>query len=414
MSIEHSNPYKNFIMIHSSFSWFCGMHRLEVLAVTAVLLSACSGKPDAAAVSAGKVPVISISTVRAQQRDFPVLLQATGTVTPLSTVDVRSQMTSVISKVHFREGQFVRAGDLLFTLDARTEEANVTKALAQLTKDNATLTDARRLLQRNRELLGQNFISQGALDTAQSQVDGLAASILADQAAVQAAKVALSYARITAPQAGRAGAISVFQGSTVQANVTTLVSITQMDPIAIAFNLPQRNLPEALAALKGSGQEVQATLPDGNGKFSGLLQFVDNAVDQGSGTVKVKAIFKNPDGKLWPSAFVDVALQARTIKDAVVIPQAAVIQAARGPMVYTVVDGKASVRPVQIQYAQGLDAAVAGLQAGELVVIDGRQNLRPGAAVQERSPNQDNNNPGDKAAGASAAQGKSSAATVTP
>ncbi len=393
---------------------FNAIPHLEVLVLTAALLAGCSGKTDTAAASVAKAPVVSISTVRAQQRNFPVQLEATGTVTPLSTVDVRPQMTSVINKVHFREGQFVRAGDLLFTLDARTEEANVTKALAQLTKDNAALTDARRLLERSRELMGQNFISQGALDTAQSQVDGLAASIVADQAAVQAAKVALSYAYITAPQAGRAGAITVFQGSTVQANITTLVSITQMDPIAIAFNLPQRNLPEALAALKGSGQEVQATLPDGNVKFTGRLQFVDNAVDLGSGTVKVKAIFKNPEGTLWPSAFANVALQARTIKDAVVIPQAAVIQAARGAMVYTVVDGKASVRPVEILYTQGLDAAVTGLQVGDLVVIDGRQNLRPGVAVQERSPNGDNKNPSDKAPGASAAQGKSSAATVTP
>jgi RND family efflux transporter MFP subunit len=373
-----------------------------IVLVTA-MVTGCSGKPSATASSAIKAQAVSISTVKVEQRNFSIQIQATGIVTPISTVDVRSQLTSVINKVHFREGQFVKAGDLLFTLDARTEEANVTKALAQVSKDNAALADARRLLERSRQLLAQNFISQGALDTAQSQVDGIAAAVEADQAAVQAAKVALMYARITAPQSGRAGAIAVFPGSTVQANVNTLVTITQLDPIAVAFNLPQRNLPDALAALKGSEQAVTATLPDGSGTFNGLLQFVDNAVDMNSGTVKVKAVFKNADGKLWPSAFVNVALTARTIKDAVVVPQAAVIQAARGSMVYTVVNDKAVARPVQVLYAQGLDAAVTGLQAGERVVLDGRQNLRPDTFVQERASSSEG-----KASGAQAA------ATVTP
>lgn len=354
-------------------------------------MAGCSGKADKANAPAGKSQSISISTVRAQKRDFPVLLQVSGIVTPITTVDVRAQLSSVISKVHFQEGQFVKAGELLFTLDARTEEANVTKAQGQLAKDNAALADARRLLERSKQLLAQNFIAQGALDTAQSQVDGMGALIVADQAAVQAAKVALSYARITAPNAGRAGAVNVFAGSTVQANVSTLVTITQIDPIAVAFNLPQRNLSDALAALKGGGKEVKATLPDGGGSFQGRLQFVDSAVDLNSGTVKVKAVFNNRDGKLWPSAFVNVDLMTQTLKDAVVVPQAAVIQGARGTLVYTVVNGKAVARPIQLQQAQGLDAAVTGLEAGESVVLDGRQNLRPGVAVQERT-----SAPGDK------------------
>lgn len=366
--------------------------RLWILALVAVFVTGCSGKSGGAPPPTAKATSVSVTTVRAEKRDFAVQIQATGTVTPISMVDVRSQLTSVISKVHFHEGQFVKVGDLLFTLDARTEEANVTKALAQLAKDNAALADAKRLLERSKQLLLQNFISQSALDTAQSQVDGMGASILADQAVVQAAKVALSYARISAPQAGRAGAVSVFPGSTVQANLSNLVTITQMDPIAVSFNLPQRNLPDALTALKGAGKEVTASLPDGAGTFSGRLQFVDSAVDLNSGTVKVKAVFKNPDGKLWPSAFVNVTLQSQMLKDAVVVPLAAVIQGARGALVYTVVDGKATMRPVQVQAAQGLDAAVTGLAANDLVVLDGRQNLRPGVAVQQRV-----NTPTDKA-----------------
>ncbi len=366
----------------------------------AVLAAGCGGKPDAAAVpalqagsapapaaaaSASAGPPVSITTVRAEQRVLPVVIKATGAVTPISSVDVRSQLTSVLSKVHFKEGQFVKAGDLLFTLDSRIDETNMSKARAQLAKDSAALGDARRQLARSKELLAQNFVSQGAVDTSQSLYDAQTALIAADQAAVDAARVALSYSRITAPHSGRAGAVNVFAGSTVQANLTALVTITQLDPIAVSFSLPQRNLPSALAALKGGNTEVTATLPDGAGGFKGRLQFVDNLVDPSSGTVKVKALFDNAAGKLWPGAFVDVGLTVGVMNEAVVVPQASIIQAARGSVVYVVENGKAVLRPVTVVYAQGVDAAVSGVQAGDRVVLDGRQNLRPGSSVVERA-----------------------------
>ena len=367
-----------------------------------VLVAGCGGKPDAVAVPAVQAgsatapasgasapavaagPPVNITTVRAEQRVLPVVIKATGAVTPMSSVDVRSQLTSILSKVHFKEGQFVKAGDLLFTLDSRIDETNMSKARAQLAKDSAALADAKRQLARSKELLAQNFISQGAVDTSQSLFEAQTALISADQAAVDAARVALSYSRITAPQSGRVGAVNVFAGSTVQANVTTLVTITQLDPISVSFSLPQRNLPNALAALKGGSTEVIATLPDSAGAFKGRLQFVDNLVDPSSGTVKVKAMFANPDGKLWPGAFVDIGLTVGVMNEAVVVPQASIIQAARGTVVYVVENGKAALRPVAVLYAQGVDAAVSGVLAGERVVLDGRQNLRPGASVVER------------------------------
>lgn len=355
----------------------------------AVLAAGCGGKPDTAAVPAALAvaagPPVNITTVRAEQRVLPVVIKATGAVTPMSSVDVRSQLTSVLSKVHFKEGQFVKAGDLLFTLDSRLDETNMSKARAQLAKDSAALADAKRQLARSKELLAQNFISQGAVDTSQSLFEVQSALISADQAAVDAAHVALSYSRLTAPQSGRVGAVNVFAGSTVQANVTTLVTITQLDPISVSFSLPQRNLPNALAALKGGTTEVIATLPDSAGRFTGRLQFVDNLVDPSSGTVKVKAMFANPDGKLWPGAFVDIGLTVGVMNEAVVLPQASIIQAARGTVVYVVESGKAVLRPVSVLYAQGVDAAVSGVLAGERVVLDGRQNLRPGASVAERA-----------------------------
>jgi RND family efflux transporter MFP subunit len=369
------------------------------MAVSLALVSlwGCSAKDNAAVPApAGAPPAqaapaapVTVTTVQAQSRDLPVLLKATGTVAPLASVDVRAQMTSVVSKVHIREGQFVKAGELLFTLDARTDEANVAKARAQLARDNAALADAQRQLARAQQLFAQNFISQGALDTNRALVEAQTAAVAADQAAMDATRVALSYARVIAPHSGRAGAINVFAGSAVQANVTSLVTVTQLDPIAVAFNLPQRNLSDALLALKEGGAPVSARLTDGAagaGAFSGRLKFVDNAVDAASGSVKVKAVFDNRDAKLWPGAFVEVSQTVSTLKDVVVVPQAAIIQAARGTIVYLKEDGKAVQKPVQVVYAQGLDAAVTGVKAGDWVVLDGKQNLRPGTPLLERAP----------------------------
>jgi RND family efflux transporter MFP subunit len=328
---------------------------------------------------------VTVTTVRAQQRDLPVLLKASGIVTPLTSVDVKPQLSSLVSKVHIRDGQFVRAGELLFTLDARTDEANVAKARAQLAKDNAALADAQRQYTRAQQLLAQNFISQGALDTNRALVDSQVAAVAADQAAVDATRVALSYAQVTAPNSGRVGVVAVSPGSAVQANQTTLVTITQLDPIAVAFNLPQRNLPDALAALKDGGSVVRASLADAAGTFTGRLSFVDNAVDASSGSVKVKAVFDNREGKLWPGAFVEVTQTVSTLKDAVVVPQAAIIQSARGAIVYAMADGKAVQKPVRVLHAQGDDAAVSGVQVGDAIVLDGRQNLRPGTPLVERA-----------------------------
>jgi RND family efflux transporter MFP subunit len=327
-------------------------------------------------------PAVSVSTVQAQQRDYDVLLEATGTVTALNSVDVKPQISAVITRVHISEGQFVKAGELLFTLDARAEEANLAKAQAELQKNQATLADTQRQLARSRELFAQKFVSEGAVDTSQAAVDSARAVVGADRAAIDAAKVALSLSRITAPGAGRAGAINVFAGSMVQPSSPALVTITQLDPIAVAFSLPQRHLPDALQSLRAGGGAVTALLPDGRGTLDGRLQFVDNTVDTQSGTVRVKAVFDNREQKLWPGAFVNVRLVVQTLKDATVVPQASIVQGARGKLVFVVDAGnKASARPVEVVHAAGQDAVVTGVGAGESVIVEGRQNLRPGSNV---------------------------------
>ncbi|MEP7058240.1 MAG: efflux RND transporter periplasmic adaptor subunit [Caldimonas sp.] len=349
---------------------------------------AAAGAPAAAgAASGGGGAPIAVSSVRAQRRDVDIVLEATGTVTALNSVDVRPQVSSVITQVHIREGQFVKQGQLLFSLDARNDEVNVAKARAQLAKDTAALSDAQRQLARSKELFAQNFISQGAVDTNQTLVESQQAVVAADRAAIESAQVGLSYTRIVATGAGRAGAINVFAGSLAQPTGTPLVTITQLDPIAVGFNLAQRNLGDALQMLRSGGGKVYADLPERGGTLVGRLQFVDNAVDATSGTVRVKAQFANPDEKLWPGAFVNVRLAAQTLKDAVVLPQAAIITAPRGKIVYVVDAGnKAAARPVEVTYPFGEEAVVSGVAPGERVVVEGRQNLRPGAAVVERAP----------------------------
>jgi len=339
----------------------------------------------AAASGAGGGP-ISVSTVRAQKKNVDIILEMTGTVAALNSVDVRSQVSSIITKVNIREGQFVKAGELLFTLDSRNDEVNLAKARAQLAKDEAALADAQRQLARSKDLMAQNFISQAAVDTNQTLVDSQKSVVAASRAAIDAAQVALSYNRIVAPSAGRAGAINVYPGTTVQPGGAVLVTITQLDPIAVAFSLPQRNLNDALQALRSGGGKVSAVLPEKRGTIVGKLQFVDNVVDPNSGTVRVKAQFDNANDTLWPGAFVNIQLAARTLADATVVPQAAVIPGPRGTIVYVVdAQDKATARPVEVTYAAGLDAVVNGVRPGEKVVVDGRQNLRSGATVVERA-----------------------------
>lgn len=327
-----------------------------------------------------------MTTAVARRSDLDVSLEAIGTVTPLSNVEVKPQMSSVVTRVHIQEGQFVRAGDLLFTLDPRPDEANVAKVRAQMAKDEAVLSDAKRQLARSRDLMSKNFVSQGALDSSQAQVDAQVANLVANRAALDAAQLALSYNRVRASSAGRLGAVNVYPGSAVQANQTTLVTITQLDPINVSFSLPQRNLEGVLEGLKAGGITVSAKLPESGNGVKGRLQFVDSAVDAATGTIKVKARFDNRDARLWPGAFVKVTLVTQTLKDAVVVPTTAVIQSTRGSIVFVADQGKAALRPVKVLAVQGEDSAVTGIAAGDKVVLEGRQNLRPDSPLAERTP----------------------------
>lgn len=347
--------------------------------------SAAPAAATAASAPANNTPV-SVTLVQPQKRDMGMDLRTTGTVVATTSVDVRAQASNPVTRVHVTDGQWVKAGSPLATLDTRNDEANVARLTAQKAKDQAALADAQRQLARAKELVAQKFMAQSAVDTAQAQVDAQSANVQADQAAIDQARVALSYGTVKAPISGRIGQVGVVTGSAVVANQTVLSTITQLDPIQVQFTLPQDQLQDALRAVASGKGVVTATLPNTGTSVQGKLQFVDSLVDAASGTIKAKATFANKDQALWPGAYVQVALTLKQLSDALVVPQAAIVTSQRGTAVFVLEDGKAVSKPVKILYAANGDAAVSGLKGDERIVLDGRQNVRPGAALVERKP----------------------------
>jgi RND family efflux transporter MFP subunit len=324
-----------------------------------------------------------VVTARAESRDVPVKIRANGTVTALQSVEFRPQITSTVAQVHIREGQNVKAGELLFSLDARAEVANMQKAAAQIEKDKADLATAKRNLDRQQELFRQKFISSAALDQAQNTVDTLTGQLAVDTAAAESARVARAYTEIRASFAGRTGTIPVRPGSLVQP-ATPLVTVTQIDPISVAFTLPEKELAALQQALRAGEVPVTAALEGAKEPLKGKLTFVDNAVDTTTGTIRVKAEFPNADSRLWPGMYVNVELAPRVITAATVLPTQAVQTGPSNKFVYAVgEDKKVTSKTVTLEYVEEGFAVVQGVEPGTRVVVEGTLNLRPGSTVAE-------------------------------
>ena len=361
-----------------------------------------SGAKSQDANAAKKTPgAIAVVTAKAEQRDVPVNLRANGTVVAIQTVDIRPQVTSIVREVHIREGQSVQKGELLFSLDARADEANYRKTLAQIEKDKADLATAQRNLARQRELFQQKFISQAALDLVQNTVDTLNGQLAVDAAAAESAKVALGYSEIRASFAGRTGVIPVRAGSLVQPLGTSppLVTITQVNPIQVSFTLPEKELAGLRGAMTTGAVETRAVV-EGGTALKGRLVFLDNAVDTATGTIRVKSEFENDKGQLWPGMYVNVEVAPRTLMKATVVPVQAVQTGPESRFIFVVGDDrKVAQRPVKVALIDGPIAVVEGVQPGERVVTEGAQNLRPGSAVTEAEPGADGAKKGRKGEG---------------
>lgn len=347
------------------------------------LPSATAPKPNA--------PAVSVTTVKAQRRDLAVVVEATGSIAPRRTVDVRSQVGATVREVMVREGQVVAQGQLLFRLDDRNEKAQLERARAQLLRDEAALADAQRQLQRAQELQRQNFVSQGAVDAAQTNAQTLSAAAAASRAAVQAAEVALSLMTIAAPQPGRLGSIAVHPGAYVAPGAAPLVNISEVHPVLVVFSVPQRHLAAALQAQASGQAAVEVMASDGPPSAAGKpemapIVFVDSAIDAATGTVRLKAELDNRSSRWWPGAYVKIQMRLQNLKDATVVPLAAIVQGARGRTVF-VVDSEGLAQPRSVELIDAAEgwAAVKGIEPDSTLVLEGRQNLRAGTKVIDRS-----------------------------
>jgi multidrug efflux system membrane fusion protein len=342
--------------------------------------------PSPAKGAPAKIPAVPVSAAAAKLGDLSRYISAIGTVTAFNTVTVKSRVDGQLEEVAFKEGQLVKKGDLLAVIDPRPFQVQLAQAQGQLARDEASQRNAQIMLGRDRELYKKNVIARQDLDNQESQVGQFAGAIRTDQANVDNAKLQLVYSRITSPITGRIGLRLVDQGNMVHATDTQgLAVITQLQPIAVLFSVPEDDLPRITTALKTGAQlPVDAYDRDVKTKLaSGSLLTLDNQIDQSTGTIRLKAVFPNEDNSLFPNQFVNAKMLVDTMHDVVLVPAAAVQRSSQGMFVYVVQpDQTVQIRNVTVSMTQGELAAIgSGLKQGELVVTDGVDKLRQGAKV---------------------------------
>jgi len=346
--------------------------------------------PSGSAATTRQVPPAPVRVARAGTKTVPIEIRTIGTVQPIASVQIKSRVDGMLSKVSFNEGDIVKAGAPLFTIDPRSYEAQLKQAEANLARDQAQLENARLELKRNQTTASSGVTSQKLLEQARTQVQILEAAIKSDEAAIDVAKVQLSYTDITAPITGRTGDMKVSEGNTIKANDTTpLVTINQLRPIYVTFAVPERELPQIRA--RQYKAPLPVTVTDDRGvqhPETGTLTFIDNAIDSTTGTIQLKATFANDRDFLWPGQFVQVTLRVSQLENAVVVPSAAIQSGQNGPYVYVVrADSTAELRPIKPGVAMAGDTVILdGVKAGETVVTDGHLRLSPNARVIVRNP----------------------------
>ena len=353
--------------------WLCGL----VLPLVAGCAKRRSGGP----------PAVPVSVVTAEARTVPFEVTAPGTVEPLQTVAVSAQVSGIVTRVRFREGEQVQAGDVLVQLDPRPYRNALQQAEAALARDLIQLANARRQVARYQSLARNEYITSEQFEGLQTAAQALEATVKADSGAVDNARLNLEYTTIRSPISGRAGSLLIKEGNLVRAPGSgPLVTVNQMQPILVRFAIPASYLP-VVRQYQDRGLLVRAQPANDTTLLAGTLVFVDNAVDTTTGTILLKARFDNQDGKLWPGQFVTATLVLYEERDVIVVPQAAVVEAEGGNYVYVITaQEQAETRQVTLGRSVGEDVIVArGLAPGETVVTDGQLRLVPGVRVQIRN-----------------------------
>jgi multidrug efflux system membrane fusion protein len=387
------------------------------VAVFAFILTTfgCSSKTAAAPTRAaggggGGVPVV---TKLVAQKDVPVIVQAIGNVEAAATINIQSQITGQLTEVHFREGDFVKKGDHLFTIDPRPFEAALAQAQANLTRDEALLEQSQAQLERdtaqatymrmtadrNDQLNKTGIVSKDAVEQSRAAASAIDATLKADRAAVESnraqldsqkaavdnSKLQLAYTIIRSPIDGRTGNLNVKAGNLVSANTTQLITIQQIEPVFVTFSVPAMHLPTIKHFMADGKLPVIATPQDADPKpVEGTLTFVDNSVDAATDTIRLKGTLPNADRRLWPGQFARVELRLTSLSDAIVVPSEAVQTGQDGQYVFVVkANSTVEQRPVEVGARVDQDVVIAkGLQPGETVVTEGQLRLEPGSKIQ--------------------------------
>jgi multidrug efflux system membrane fusion protein len=366
--------------------------RFVVLSVATLcaILFACSSDPKQQKAQAAGPRPVSVAVAQVQRQDVPVYISGLlGTVTAFNTANIKSRVDGQIMKVNFQEGQYVSQGELLIEIDARPFQVQLEQMQAQLFRDQAQLRDAKLNLERYTALIPSGSISQQQVDTQKALVDQLDGTVRNDQALIDNAKLQIVYCHVTAPFSGRVGLRQVDPGNIVHAADTNpMLILTQLQPIAVIFPLPEDQLPTVAQRMKQGALEVDAFSHDDQTRLAlGKLLTIDNQIDPTTATAKLKAVFDNKDNQLWPNQFVNVHLLLETRKNSTVVPTAAILRGPQGAFVYVMnPDRTAQDRPVTVAFTQGNTTVVtSGVNPGDVVVTDGQDKLQRGSRVEPRA-----------------------------